>query len=132
MTISTSPAGSVKLRPYQIAAVEATIAAAKSGLLSLLIMLATGLGKTVVAAELGGRARSPVLFLAHREELVRQAAATMAALTGKKVAIEMAGETAGPDAEIVCASIQTFSRRRPMPTSHCPPRNAPEYRPRAH
>jgi superfamily II DNA or RNA helicase len=68
-------ASGLTLRPYQ----EATVIAAtepKDGVWRRLLVLATGAGKTVIAAEIIRRLIQPgqrALFLAHRDELLSQA-----------------------------------------------------------
>lgn len=62
-------------RDYQIELIEKSRAIARSGIRRLLLVLPTGGGKTVVAAQIinGAVARgSRVLFLAHRQELIQQ------------------------------------------------------------
>lgn len=64
----------MELRPYQEEAITAAIdhyeQEGPSG--SGLLYLATGAGKTVIAAELSRRIGGPILFLVHREELAIQ------------------------------------------------------------
>ena len=71
----------MELRPYQIEAVEAIFTQFREGIRKTLLVLPTGTGKTIVFAEVirravlaGGR----VLILAHREELLQQAADKLA------------------------------------------------------
>jgi len=102
----------MKLRPYQqsaVAAVEAEWREHKS----TLIVLPTGTGKTVTFAEIIRRAfPRRALVLAHREELIFQAAEKVRQITGWNVVIEM-GETradmscmfGGP--RVVVSTIQT-------------------------
>ena len=76
--------------------------------------MATGTGKTCVFVWLMERMRlqRPALVLAHRDELIRQAADRIGALLpGVNVQVEQAEEVAGPDAAIVVASIQTLGRK---------------------
>ncbi len=85
-----------------------------------LLVLATGLGKTWLAAfdliaAFGDRERAPrVLFLAHRGELLDQAAHTLGgALTARwpEARIDFcAGASGGLDADLVLASVQKVSR----------------------
>ena len=98
-----------ELRPYQLTAIEKIRERFAAGDRATLLILATGLGKTVVFADVarrtverGGRA----LILAHRGELLDQARAKLEAL-GLSVELEKASEHAG-DAPVVVASVQTL------------------------
>lgn len=76
-----------------------------------LIVLATGLGKTWLAAfdakQLGARR---VLFVAHREEILNQAAETFLRIRpGARIGF-YAGQTRDTEADVLCASIQTLGR----------------------
>lgn len=90
----------VKPRPYQCKAFIASVLAIEDEEKSGLLAMATGTGKTVtfllvakyVIEKLGGR----VLILAHRGELITQAA-NAAAFIGLTPAIEKADEHARPD-----------------------------------
>lgn len=80
----------ITLRPYQLEALDGTHEQFEQNDSSLLVM-ATGLGKTVVFAELA-REFMPsgrVMVLAHREELVSQAYLTLRDITGCEADIEM-------------------------------------------
>jgi superfamily II DNA or RNA helicase len=84
------------LRPsYQIPAVDA-VGEHLQKHASTLLVLATGLGKTVCAAEIIKRTVEAtgklVLFLAHRSELIWQAKRAIEAHTGFECGIEMASE----------------------------------------
>jgi superfamily II DNA or RNA helicase/HKD family nuclease/SOS-response transcriptional repressor LexA/protein-L-isoaspartate O-methyltransferase len=76
-----------------------------------LVVLATGLGKTWLAAfdsqEL--RARK-VLFVAHREEILDQAAATFLRIRPTSRVGYYASQQRDMDSEILCASIQTLGK----------------------
>src|SRR5947209_7690288 len=101
-------------RPYQEDAIQAILQARERGLQRVLITMATGTGKTCVFVWLMERMRlqRPALVLAHRDELIRQAADRIGALLpGVNVQVEQAEEVAGPDAAIVVASIQTLGRK---------------------
>lgn len=76
-----------------------------------LVVLATGLGKTWLAAfdvaQMGARR---VLFVAHREEILHQAAETFVRIRpGIRVGLYM-GTSRDAEVDIVCASVQTLSR----------------------
>ena len=84
----------MKLRNYQQAAVEAVFESWKSNR-SVLVSMATGLGKTVVLSAIIQRLlrESPgrrAMVLAHRSELIEQGQATIHRLTGADVQMEMA------------------------------------------
>jgi superfamily II DNA or RNA helicase len=105
----------LRLRPYQadaVTAIEAQLMAARSTLL----VLATGLGKTVTFAAVAQRTAASggrVLVLAHRSELLDQAARTLRGF-GLTVAIER-GEDRVDHADlpdVVVASVQTLQRSR--------------------
>jgi superfamily II DNA or RNA helicase len=102
----------VNLRPYQLQAVDAaTSALAAHG--SALMVLPTGTGKTVVFSHLADRQAGRTLILAHRQELVEQAAAKVKAITGQDAAIEMGDRYSSEHgiwgaARVVVASVQSM------------------------
>lgn len=101
----------MKLRDYQLDAVEAIERAWQTSN-STLAVLATGLGKTVIAAHVIDRApEGRVLFVAHREELIWQAHAKIKAVTGVEPGIEMADYRAANGFwgkhRIIISSVQT-------------------------
>jgi superfamily II DNA or RNA helicase len=100
----------MKLRPYQVEAIEAIDRAWVSSR-STVLVLATGLGKTVVFSHVIGRMRGRALVLAHREELIWQAARKIEQVTDAHVEIEMAEYRASAsslhDSHVVVSSIQT-------------------------
>ena len=112
----------MNLRPYQqhaVDAVERTFADHQAALL----VLPTGCGKTVVFSHLAHRQKKRTLILAHRQELVEQAAEKIRAVTGQHAAIEMGGRYSQERgvygaAPVVVASVQTmiagFSGKRRM------------------
>lgn len=104
----------VELRPYQCAAIDAIRQEFIAGKKSTLLVLATGLGKTVVFAEILRRTAAKGrrgLVVAHREELLKQANGKLAAI-GVNAAIEQAGKRATADAPVVVASVQTLKGKR--------------------
>lgn len=76
-----------------------------------LVVLATGLGKTWLAAfdthQLGAR---KVLFVAHREEILDQAAATFLRIRPNARVGYYKGQQRDMDCDILCASIQTIGK----------------------
>ncbi len=105
----------MKLRPYQIQAVEAIETAFEKHASALLVM-ATGLGKTAVAAAVMARryqaGRGRACLVAHRGELVDQAAATVRRF-GIEADVDIADRRAVHDgfrvAPVVCATVQTLT-----------------------
>lgn len=121
------PPEGIVLRPYQVEALKAIATARDRGVKRQLVVAATGLGKAVIAAHaptyLGARR---TLFLAHREELIDQAARQLRhANPGATVAIEQAWRNISPDdiggADIVVASIPTVGPRRSKRLGKFPP-----------
>ena len=100
------PAPAMKPRPYQDEAIRAVLKAWETKR-STLAVLATGLGKTVIASELA-RQRGCVLFIAHRETLIEQAADKLRKVTGQLVAVEKAERRASARARFIVASVQSL------------------------
>ena len=95
---------SIELRPYQKECIK-TVDELPDGSKTI-VCLATGMGKTLTAANFHSKGR--ILWLSHRDELVRQPERYFKAI-GKSYGIEKAGETAG-DEMVVSASVQSLSR----------------------
>ena len=101
----------MKMRPYQEAAVEGAFRAWEEAA-STLIVLPTGLGKTVVFSEIVRR-MLPVrsMVIAHREELIFQAADKIARVAGVEGGIEMGEHRAesffGRPPAYVVSTVQT-------------------------
>ena len=102
------------LRPYQREAINAVIQGRRAGLRRMVVVLPTGAGKTVIFAQLAQLAQRPVLVLAHRDELVRQAHSKLAAALGDAdaVAIEQGDLVAPRHARAVVASIRSLHPER--------------------
>jgi len=105
------------LRPYQLAAVEAVLAARRAGQRRLLVHLPTGAGKTVIFSHLAQLARRQVLVLAHREELLTQARdklqrALGGATAAPVVAIERGALRAPAEARVLVCSIRSLHEAR--------------------
>lgn len=97
------------LRPYQLAALDAV---AKREHARGIVAMATGTGKTATAAHFPALLGDvPTLFLAHREELIEQMAATVSRVEGHVVGVERAHLRAEPMAKHVVASIPTLAAR---------------------
>lgn len=101
------------LRPYQIDAISDLRQALAGGARRILLQLATGAGKTRIAAEIVKMAqgkRNKVLFLAPRRELIGQAAAAFSRL-GIQPGIIMAGEPMKRFLDVQVASFDTLHAR---------------------
>lgn len=108
-TLLVSAPPTLALRRYQQDALTAIEAAAARGVRRALLVLATGLGKTIVFAELIGRRPGRGLVLVHRDELVRQAVDKLALVAPLGVGVVKA-ERDEVDAGVVVASVQTLAR----------------------
>ena len=106
----------MELRPYQQQARESILKEWDKGILKTLLVLPTGCGKTIVFAKVSEdcvRRGDRVLILAHRGELLEQAADKIATATGLKCATEKAEETCrGSWYRIVVGSVQTLMREK--------------------
>ncbi|NEQ29831.1 MAG: DEAD/DEAH box helicase [Leptolyngbya sp. SIO4C5] len=79
-----------------------------------LAQLPTGGGKTLLAAAIAlefAKRGERILFLAHRKELVFQAAEKIARTTGASTGLILAGYPLEPDAQIQIASLQSLPTR---------------------
>ena len=104
------------LRPYQIEAKNAIQQQWASGVLKTLLVLPTGTGKTIVFSKLTEdcvRDGERVLILAHRGELLDQAAEKMVQATGLGCAVEKADNTClGSWFRVVVGSVQSLMREK--------------------
>lgn len=102
------------LRPYQMEAINAIEQEWKAGNRKTILDLPTGTGKTIVFSKLAEnwiRTGERVLILAHRGELLEQAADKMFQVTGLKCNIEKAEQSAFDGwNRITVGSIQTMMR----------------------
>lgn len=101
------------LRPYQQACISSLDASLQVHRSALCVM-ATGTGKTVCFSHMAHRTRGRTLVVAHRAELIEQAANKIRAVTGLAPDIEMADQRASGmyKAPVVVASIQTLTAGR--------------------
>lgn len=106
----------MQLRPYQTEAVAAIRHEWSEGRQRTLLVLPTGGGKTVIMSKVaegvvhdGGR----VLIMAHRGELLTQAADKLRAVTGIESAVEKAENTSlGSMFPVTVGSVQSLCRER--------------------
>ena len=108
--------GGMALRPYQQEAFDAIFNKWEEGQRKLLLSLPTGCGKTIVFAkviEQCVRTGKRVLVLAHRAELLSQAADKLQKSTGLGCAVEKAEDTCiGSWFRVVVGSVQTLCREK--------------------
>jgi DNA repair protein RadD len=106
---------SVKLRPYQVASIEAIRAAIRSGKRRVMLTVPTGGGKTLTAASviISALAKGKrCLFVAHRKELIDQTVAAFSRLGVTSVGVIRAQDRRRDSSQpIQVASIQTIARR---------------------
>lgn len=106
----------MELRPYQAEAFECIFDEWEKGIGRTLLVLPTGCGKTIVFAKVAEecvRQGDRVLILAHRGELLEQAADKIQKATGLKCAVEKAEQTClGEWYRIVVGSVQSLMREK--------------------
>lgn len=108
----------MQLRPYQEEAVNAAFNEWQMGRGKTLLVLATGTGKTIIFSTVAKRfvEANPycrVLVLAHRDELLQQAADKLKFATGLDADFEKAELTAiNSNKQIVIGSIQTLNNEK--------------------
>lgn len=100
------------LRDYQQEALDRVEAALARGVRRPMIVAATGLGKTVMFCALAERMRARTLILAHRDELIEQAAAKVREVWPDADVGIVKAERDEHDAQVVVASVQTLARPR--------------------
>ena len=105
----------MSLWPHQEQAVAASLAAFDAGIRRQLIVMATGTGKTRTFGEiidrLHNRLPGQTMVLAHTKELVQQNYQSLLETNPtSKIGIEMAGQHAAPDCDVISASVQTVGR----------------------
>lgn len=106
----------MELRPYQNEANDRIQEEWASGVKKTLLVLPTGLGKTVTFSDLTKQLVSKgerVLIMAHRGELLDQAADKLFKVTGLKAAVEKADQTAKNSFySVTVGSVQTLMREK--------------------
>ncbi|MGH0280443.1 DUF3427 domain-containing protein [Sinorhizobium meliloti] len=95
----------------QRAALTALAQTREDGFTAGLVVLATGVGKTWLAAFDSNRSEFPrVLFIAHREEILNQAVETFRRVRPNARIGRLSGEHQNVNADLLFASIQTLAR----------------------
>lgn len=112
MSMLSLSTGTTALRPrdYQVQALDAIAAAYARGVDRQLVVLPTGGGKTVVFSHLVTRRGGRALILAHRDELIQQAADKLAQVSGSMDIGIVKAKQDEHAAPVVVASVQTLSR----------------------
>lgn len=104
----------MEYRSYQREAISAVIKEWNNGNRKTLLVLPTGMGKTVCFAGIAKQCvlnNLKVLVIAHREELIQQARAKISDITGIDAGIERASDSAaGGNYPIIVGSMQTLQR----------------------
>lgn len=104
----------IRLRPYQLSAVDA-VYAQWNNVRATMVNMATGCGKSVVFSEVMRRwdveTQGKILLIAHRRELILQAIGH-AMRAGLSSGMEMAGKHARGDEDVIIASVQTLVASR--------------------
>ena len=106
----------VELRPYQEEAKQSIFGEWEKGILKTLLVLPTGCGKTIVFAKIAEecvKSGERVLILAHRGELLEQAAEKIFKTTGLGSAVEKAEESClGSWFRVAVGSVQSLMREK--------------------
>lgn len=114
--LSPQPSPAIRLRNYQEECIQSVLSYLDKGHKRLGISLATGSGKTVIFTQLIDRIKpsepgaTQTLILAHRRELVEQAARHCSnAYPTKSIEIEMGNLQASGRADITVASVRSLN-----------------------
>lgn len=106
----------LQLRPYQSEAITALNRGWDAGKRRLVVLLPTGMGKTVIMAEIARLAieqGNRTIVLVHRDELVKQTVKKMRnAHPDAHIGIVQAEKNSWRGSDVVVASVQTLSRIR--------------------
>jgi len=110
----------MQLRPYQEQAKDAILGEWNGGVQKTLLVLPTGTGKTIVFSKLAEECVASgdrILILAHRGELLDQAADKLRQATGLGCAVEKAEDTCiGSFFRVVVGSVQSLMRPKRLAT----------------
>lgn len=112
-TCQVTATTALPLRDYQRQAIDAVRGKWDAGIGRPAAVIATGGGKTVIFSHMAAEEPGRTLILAHRKELVDQAAAKLRAIApGMSVGIEMADRVATATDQAVVASVATLNEKR--------------------
>ena len=105
-----------KLRPYQSRAIQTLRERVRQGKRRILLVAPTGAGKMTIIAAIVRTSSVPVLFVAHRMELIDQCVADLARVGITNVGvIRSDDERTNPNATVQVASVDTLRRREKPP-----------------
>jgi len=107
---TTSLRKTISLRPYQLEALTAITDAETKGIRRQLVALPTGTGKTVIFSHVVSSRPGRALVLAHREELIGQAAEKILTVNPAASIGVIKADRNELHRQIVVASVQTFAR----------------------
>ncbi|WP_404405787.1 DEAD/DEAH box helicase family protein [Jeotgalibacillus malaysiensis] len=113
----TSIAGEIVPREAQQQALQALTETMDLGYDKAMIVMATGLGKTYLAAFFA-RQFKRVLFIAHREEILRQAKASFEHVSGEWTTGLLTGTEKQMNEDVIFASVATLSRKHYLDQYH--------------
>lgn len=104
------------LRPYQEEAIDAVRAAYSQGIKHSAVVLPTGAGKTVIFSDIArsavAKGSARVLIVAHRDELISQAANKLAAVMDPSIIGIVKAARNDTWAQVVVASVQSLNSKR--------------------
>jgi len=116
---SSAPAAGGEVHPIgaQIEALHFLKRSRQEGFRRGMVVMATGVGKTYLAA-FDSQTFSRVLFVAHREEILRQAYDTFNAVMPRRTKGFFNAEEKNTEAEVIFASVQTLGQGRYLQPSY--------------
>jgi ATP-dependent helicase IRC3 len=100
----------IELRPYQSECIEAIELAQKEGTHRQLVALPTGTGKTIIFTTIAKKRNGRTLILAHRDELIEQAADKLTMVWDNASVGVVKAERNETDKQVIVGSVQTVSR----------------------
>ncbi len=118
----------MELRPYQKKCLEAMDSAFKRGITRQLVVCATGLGKSLMAANFALQRGGNVFALSHRDELIKQMEAAFLDVDADLlIGVEKARQLAyGSKYRVVLSSVQTVGRNDGLRLNRCVPSDWPK------
>src|SRR5574344_950455 len=109
----------IKPRDSQIEALYKLRTLREQGFTKALVIAATGIGKTYLAA-FDSKTSSRILFIAHREEIIKQAAISFNKVRGDNCSGLFYGSQKDKDKPVICALIETLGRKEYLNENYFP------------